>query len=360
VTPSATRVARPPAIAAARPRRPVAPGRIPGLIPGLAVLVPLVAGALVATLVPHAAGIGPFTAAVLSRPAALGEVAAMLCCVGAQITPAGLRPVAGRLALILATATVLPGVAALGYGAVFGPAGIGGVSLLAVAVAATCTSNAMWLALTARYGTPADQWAGTVAAAVNSGPAVPLALLSIAGHTGTGVPWSGLLDAIAPLAAGFAAGTARPAWRAPMRAAIPVLLVAFTFALGAQLDLRAAATALPAGTALGLTTALLAGALTATGYLLLREPATVGWAAAARTVGAPIVPGIIATDLPGCAPYAATATAQVAIAVLISSLAAPALTAVTGHRIPPVGVAGFEPTAPRSQSECATKLRHTP
>ena len=25
-----------------------------------------------------------------------------------------------------------------------------------------------------------------------------------------------------------------------------------------------------------------------------------------------------------------------------------------------VGVAGFDPTAPRSQSECATKLRHTP
>ena len=25
-----------------------------------------------------------------------------------------------------------------------------------------------------------------------------------------------------------------------------------------------------------------------------------------------------------------------------------------------VGVTGFEPAAPRSQSECATKLRHTP
>ncbi len=25
-----------------------------------------------------------------------------------------------------------------------------------------------------------------------------------------------------------------------------------------------------------------------------------------------------------------------------------------------VGVTGFEPVAPRSQSECATKLRHTP
>jgi hypothetical protein len=31
------------------------------------------------------------------------------------------------------------------------------------------------------------------------------------------------------------------------------------------------------------------------------------------------------------------------------------------HTLPDlVGVAGFEPTAPRSQSECATKLRHTP
>ena len=32
----------------------------------------------------------------------------------------------------------------------------------------------------------------------------------------------------------------------------------------------------------------------------------------------------------------------------------------TGTAADLVGVAGFEPTAPRSQSECATKLRHTP
>jgi hypothetical protein len=33
---------------------------------------------------------------------------------------------------------------------------------------------------------------------------------------------------------------------------------------------------------------------------------------------------------------------------------------VAGSQPRSVGVAGFEPTAPRSQSECATKLRHTP
>ena len=33
---------------------------------------------------------------------------------------------------------------------------------------------------------------------------------------------------------------------------------------------------------------------------------------------------------------------------------------ISSYRSDRVGVAGFEPTAPRSQSECATKLRHTP
>ncbi len=33
---------------------------------------------------------------------------------------------------------------------------------------------------------------------------------------------------------------------------------------------------------------------------------------------------------------------------------------IRDHACDLVGVAGFEPTAPRSQSECATKLRHTP
>ena len=47
-------------------------------------------------------------------------------------------------------------------------------------------------------------------------------------------------------------------------------------------------------------------------------------------------------------------------------LAVPQVSGIMGWRDFPrpragmVGVAGFEPTAPRSQSECATKLRHTP
>lgn len=36
-------------------------------------------------------------------------------------------------------------------------------------------------------------------------------------------------------------------------------------------------------------------------------------------------------------------------------------TLTSGHPLPwPVGIAGFEPATPRSRSECAAKLRHTP
>jgi hypothetical protein len=36
------------------------------------------------------------------------------------------------------------------------------------------------------------------------------------------------------------------------------------------------------------------------------------------------------------------------------------ITEMVDHAADLVGVTGFEPVAPRSQSECATKLRHTP
>jgi hypothetical protein len=56
------------------------------------------------------------------------------------------------------------------------------VSTPAVVVVAVCTSNALWLALSRRYGTPTDVGGGMLAAAVSSGPA--LLLLGVLGATG--------------------------------------------------------------------------------------------------------------------------------------------------------------------------------
>lgn len=312
-------------------------------IPAVSVLAPLAAGAAFST-VAHRAAVGPFTVA-LGPAGALSTVALMLVCVGAQISPRTLGPVSSRVAVILAGATLVPAAAVAAYWRWCGPAGIAGVSVLAAAAAAVCTSTAVWLALAARYGSPADRWGGTVAAAINSGPVLPLLLLT-AGHPGA-TPWLALADAVAPLAVGFAVGLCGDTVRVACRGAIPALMVAFSFQLGARLNLAGLAAQAPAGATLGAAVAVLSGAAVAVGYrLLLHEPAAVGWASGAVTIGAPIVPVVVAQALPAWQPYVPAAVAQVGVAVLVSSVAATALCALAARRRParPAAVAAPEPS----------------
>jgi 2-keto-3-deoxygluconate permease len=292
-------------------------------VPGVAVLLPLLAGAAVGTWVGRGV-IGPFTLA-LSPNAALTPVALMLVCVGAQISPRRIAPVAGRVGVVLAGATLIPTAVVLAYSGLAGPFGYGGVSVLAAASCALGISPALWVALAGKYGQPPDAWGGSIASAVNSGPMLPLLLLSLdARRYGVAVPWMALLDALAPLLIGFLIGlVGRDTVRPVMRAAIPVLMAAFSFQLGARLHLPVLASQLPAGVVLGLAAAVLSGGLVAAGYvLLLREPAAVGWGAAATTIGAPIVPAVVAAAIPAWRPLADIAAAQVGVAVVVSSMVA--------------------------------------
>lgn len=298
-------------------------------LPGVPVLLPLAVGVAVTPVV-HRATIGLFTLA-LGPSSAMASVALLLVCVGAQISPRAIGPVGGRVAVILAGATLIPAAAVASYWWRFGPAGVGGVSVPAAAVAAVCTSTAIWLALAGRYGSPDDQWGGTVAAAINSGPLLPLLLLA-AGRPGA-TPWAALADAVVPLALGFAVGLAGgDSARRACRACLPVLMVAFSFQLGARLDPAALVTQAPAGAALGVAVVVLSGAATAVGYrLLLHRPAAVGWASGAVTIGAPVVPAVIGAALPVWGRYVAAATAQVGVAVLVSSVAATLLCAAAAR-----------------------------
>jgi hypothetical protein len=57
----------------------------------------------------------------------------------------------------------------------------------------------------------------------------------------------------------------------------------------------------------------------------------VGWAAGAIAVGAPISPTVVVASLPGWAAVADTATAQLGVAVLVSSVAASVCCAVAAR-----------------------------
>lgn len=302
-------------------------------VPGAAVLIPLTAGIVVGTWVPGVVEFGSFTKALGSQ-GALSFVGLMLVAVGAQVTPSSVPPVAARIVVILAGATVVTGVGALAYGALFGAGGVDGVSLLAVAAAGLCTSNALWLALARRFGSADDVWGGTVAAAINSGPVVPLLALAVWSHSQrlVSMPWTAMADALVPLLAGFVAGVLVPACRAMLRPIIPVLMVVFSFDLGLRLNVRTMNHQLVAGLGLGVAVAVLSGALVGAGWtLVLHQPAAVGWAAGGITIGAPLVPGIVADASPSWAPYAGAATAQVGLAVIASTLVTPLLAAAAAQ-----------------------------
>jgi 2-keto-3-deoxygluconate permease len=208
--------------------------------PILMVLVPLAAGIGLGVL-PHGGAFGPFSAA-LGPQGALTTVGLLLVCVGAQISPHQLGNLTWRVALILAACTLLPAALVVAYVHQYGPGGVLGISGLAAA-SCLCTSNAVWLALSRRYGSLIDQWSGTVAAALNTGPVVPLLLLIAVTHGVVGPQWAAsapaVLDATLPLLVGFGAGlAARAAGRdlaAKLRPAIPYLMVVFCVQLGARI-----------------------------------------------------------------------------------------------------------------------------
>ncbi|GAA4215290.1 2-keto-3-deoxygluconate permease [Actinocatenispora rupis] len=336
-------------------------------LPGAPVLLPLAAGAVVGTWRPAGGGMGPFTGAVTGG--AYAYITILLICVGAQITPASLRPVAGRVGIILTGATVVTGAAVLAYGVAAGPDGIAHVSPLAVAAVAVSTSPAMWLAIARRHGTAPDGWAGSVASTLNSAPVVPiLLLLAISHHTGT-VAWRSVLDATLPLAIGAAAGHLAPGCRTMLRAPIPVLVVLVAFSLGCRLDLHFIARQTPTGLVLGVVAGLVSGGLVVTGWrLFLHQPGTVGWAATACTITAPLLPAIAATTDPTWTPYVPAATAQAGVALIVTTLAAPALTAFSArhharrqHHLDPGGAgSAAQPVTERARLATLTAVDQSP
>lgn len=301
-------------------------------LPAASMLIPMLVGAAVTTWCPWLEHLGPFGDALSGDSTAY--IAVLMIAVGAQIQPAQLRPVGRRVGIVLVTATLLPGIGVAAYGMIFGPAGVAGVSALAAA-ATLCTSNGLWITLGHRFAGADDAYAGAVVSILNSGPLFPLLLLMLWGTGKATVPWASLADAVLPLLGGFAAAMLYPAFRTWSQRLIAGMIVALSFSLGCRINLTelAGGPMLTAGAVLGLASGLLVGTLTAIAWVrLLRQPSTAGWIAAALTVGAGVVPDMVAHAEPRWRPYAAAATTQITVAVVVSTLLATALTALAAWR----------------------------
>ena len=303
-------------------------------IPGGFMLVPLLAGAVTHTFVPHAAQFfGSFTGALFEG--ALPILAVFYVCVGAAIEVRALPQVVKRGGALLATKIAL-GIAAgviLGHFLGNDPVRAGwfaGVSTLAVVAAINDTNGGLYMALMNQYGS-AEETAAYSVMGLESGPFLTMVTLGVAGLAT--FPWPTLLGAVLPLLIGLVVGNLDEELRKFLAQATPVMIPFFAFALGAALNLKLVWGAGLVGIGLGLAVLTVSGVALLTVDRLCGGTGLAGVGAATTAGNAAAVPALVAAANHKYAEAAAPATVLVASSVIVTTMLAPLLTAWWDVRI---------------------------
>jgi 2-keto-3-deoxygluconate transporter len=297
-------------------------------IPGGFMLVPLLAGALANTFLPHAAQFfGSFTGALFTG--ALPILAVFYVCMGSTIAVRSLPQLAKRGGALLATKIAMGIAAGLILGHFLGnhPVRAGwfaGVSTLAVVAAINDTNGGLYMALMSQYGSAEDAASYSVMS-LESGPFLTMVTLGVAGLAS--FPWPTLLGAILPLLFGIVVGNLDEELRDFLGSATPVMIPFFAFALGASLNLKQMWTAGLVGIGLGLGVLLVSALALGLVDRLIGGTGIAGIGAATTAGNAAAVPALVAAANYTYADAAGPATVLVASSVMVTTMLAPLLTA---------------------------------
>jgi 2-keto-3-deoxygluconate permease len=323
-------------------------------VPGGLMIVPLVAGALIATFAPHTGEFfGSFTGALFTG--ALPILAVFYVCIGSSISVRSLPLVVRRGGALMAT-KILLGIGAgflLGHliGAEPIPAGwFAGVSTLAVVAALNDTNGGLYLALMTQYGKP-EEAASYSVMGLESGPFFTMVTLGVAGLSS--FPWQTLLGAVLPLAVGMVLGNLDHELREFLGRATPVMIPFFAFALGATLHLKRVWQAGLLGVALGVAIVLVSGTLLILVDRLAGGNGTAGIAASSTAGNAAAVPALVAAANHKYAAAAGPATVLVASSVIVTAFLVPPLTVWWHSHTRGEETAPEEAPAAEGEGECA-------
>lgn len=297
-------------------------------VPGGMMLIPLLFGAVIATVAPRTATFfGSFTSALFTG--ALPMLAVFFVCMGATISVDSLPQVVRRGGALLATKIALGIAAGLLLGRFLGtrPVASGwfaGISTLAIVAAINDTNGGLYMALMLRYGSAEEAGAYAVMA-LESGPFLTMLTLGVAGLSA--FPWQTLAGAILPLCIGMVLGNLDAEMRGFLGQGAPVMIPFFAFALGSTLDLHHIWQAGLLGILLGLTILIVSATVLVIVDRLIGGRGTAGLAAATTAGNAAAVPTLVAAANHQYAAAAPAATILVACSIVVTSLLAPPLTA---------------------------------
>lgn len=301
-------------------------------VPGGMMVVPLLVGAVIATLFPGTPKLfGSFTGALFTG--ALPILAVFYVCMGASIdfraTPYIVKK-GGTLLIVKVGIAVILGIV---FGRILGEAPVSaglfaGISTLAIVAAMNDTNGGLYMALMGQYGRPRDVGAYTIMC-LESGPFLTMVTLGVAGLSA--FPWQTMVGSILPLAVGMLLGNLDREMRDFLGRAVPVMIPFFAFALGTGLDLTKIWQAGLLGLGLGVAVVVLTGIPLFFADRLTGGTGVAGVAASSTAGNAAAVPAIIAAANPAYADAAAPATVLVAATVVVTAILTPLATAWTAR-----------------------------
>jgi 2-keto-3-deoxygluconate permease len=303
-------------------------------IPGGMMIVPLFAGAVIATAWPGAGEyFGSFTGALFSG--AMPILAVFYVCMGATIELRS-TPYIAKKGGALFLAKVVVGVAmGLIFGRLLGELPVdgglfAGLSTLAIVAALNDTNGGLYMALMGQFGKSRDVAAYSIMS-IESGPFLTMVTLGVAGLSA--FPWQTLVGAILPLAIGIALGNLDKDLREFLGRAVPVMIPFFAFALGAGINLLNVWHAGLLGILLGVGVVIVSGTVLVVADKLTRGNGVAGLAAATTAGNAAAVPAIVADANPVYAKAAEQATILVAASVVVTAILTPLVTAWWAARV---------------------------
>lgn len=288
-------------------------------IPGGMMVVPLFLGVLVNTFFPQFLKIGGFTTALFDSKASSTILACFMFLIGSQIN-FKLAPKAIKKGAILITGKFIVG-AGIGIfvGKVFGPAGVLGLSPLAILAALTNCNGGLYASLASQYGDETDVGAYAILS-LKDGPFFTLVALGASGLAQ--IPFMALVAVMVPIVIGMILGNADPEMRKFLGSSKLLLIPFFSFPLGAGMNLETLVKAGGPGILLGVI-----AAFTGIGaYVLLKlfkEEPLIGLGTGSTAGNAVPTPAAVAAADPTFAAVATIATAQVAASCVVSAIVCP-------------------------------------
>lgn len=294
-------------------------------IPGGLIIVPMLVGVVLNTVCPGLLKIGGFTTGLFSTGTS--------CLLGLFLLLNGASIDVKKIGMPLYkgfTLTFMKFILGILFGlavsAVFGSVGLFGITPMAFIAALTNSGGGLYLGLANQYGDETDAGAISILS-LNDGPFFTMIAMGAAGMAS--IPLNSFIATLIPLIVGIVWGNLDSTFRDVAAKAMPIVTFFMMIPIGAGMSLYSLISGGMAGVLLAIISALTAFIFYFLYQFLLpkKKRNAMGAAIGNTAANATSVPAYMAEVDPTWEPYAATASAQCAVAAIVTAFTCPIITA---------------------------------